>query len=369
MPEPVLLMIQALGSGGSERQFSAMIRSIDRARFEPHAGILRAGGFRIPEIEAAGIPVVNFDVRSFRRPSVFAGALRMIGYMRKHKIRLVHAFDAPTVLFGVPVARAVPGVAILSSQRSHRDLTPATVPVSRWLLRLTDRMADAVLVNCRYLAQHLENDEGVPPQSVLLCYNGIDAGVFHPSGRSRPPELAGASVVVGVVSVLRPEKNLGILLEAFARMSEPGAALVLVGDGDGREELSRLARQLRIGENCHFISATKDVAGWLRAIDIFVLPSLTEGLSNSLMEAMACGCCAVASRVGGNPELVADGETGLLFESGDTAGLAAALSRLAEDPDLRHRLSFAGSRFVIERFSIAAAAQRLADIYTDLLSR
>jgi glycosyltransferase involved in cell wall biosynthesis len=370
MPVPVLLMIQALGIGGTERQFSAMIRSIDRGRFAPHAGVMRAEGFRIPEIEAAGIPIVNFDVRSFRKPSAIAGAIRMVRYIRKHKIRLVHAFDAPSVLFGVPTARTVPGVAVLSSQRSHRELTPATVPAPRWLLRQTDRMADAVLVNCRYVTRYLEEDEGVPGKSIVLCYNGVDTGVFNPSGRSKPPELASASVVIGVVSALRPEKNLSMAIEAFAsvRQSHPSAMLVFVGDGSGREELVTTADELGVSASCRFIPATKDVAGWMRAIDIFVLPSVSEAFSNSLMEAMACGCCAVASRVGGNPELVADGETGLLFESRDTDGLANALNRLAGDRDLLRSLADAGSRLVSERFSLAASAERLGEIYTSLLS-
>jgi glycosyltransferase involved in cell wall biosynthesis len=98
-------------------------------------------------------------------------------------------------------------------------------------------------------------------------------------------------------------------------------------------------------------------------MDIFVLPSLSEALSNSLMEAMACGCCAVASEVGGNPELVEHGQTGLLFPAGDSLALAAALESLLDSPALRHRLAGAGAGFIREGFSSQAAARRMGRIY------
>ena len=108
---------------------------------------------------------------------------------------------------------------------------------------------------------------------------------------------------------------------------------------------------------------------WFRAIDIFVLPSLSEGLSNSLMEAMGCGCCVVASRAGGNPELVRHGETGLLFTPGDSAGLSRQLSNLLEHPEMRHRLSASGSRYVHQDFSRAVSSDRLAEIYETYLRK
>jgi glycosyltransferase involved in cell wall biosynthesis len=110
------------------------------------------------------------------------------------------------------------------------------------------------------------------------------------------------------------------------------------------------------------------VADWLHAIDIFVLPSLSEALSNSLMEAMACGCCVAASGVGGNPELVVDGETGMLFEPRDAVGLAEVLRLLVRDPTRRHELASNAARLIHSRFSLAAAARRMGEIYSSLLA-
>ena len=118
-----------------------------------------------------------------------------------------------------------------------------------------------------------------------------------------------------------------------------------------------------------FVPTTPEVPEWLSSIDIFVLPSLSEALSNSLMEAMACGCVAVASNVGGNPELVAPGERGLLFPRGDVEELAKHLNTLAADEALRKRYAEAGRRFIQEHFSLAISVRRMADIYVEMIEK
>ena len=168
---------------------------------------------------------------------------------------------------------------------------------------------------------------------------------------------------------MRAEKGLDTLLEAFAavRNRQPGAKLAMVGSGPCLSDLQERARALGILTDCIFEPATARVRDWLAAMDVFVLPSLSEALSNSLMEAMACGCAVAASRVGGNPELVTDGETGLLFEPKDAAGLAEALEILLRDAVLRRELGGRATRLIQGRFSLEAAVQRMGEIYGSLL--
>ena len=120
--------------------------------------------------------------------------------------------------------------------------------------------------------------------------------------------------------------------------------------------------------DCHFQPAVGNVAPWLRAMDIFVLPSLSEALSNSLMEAMGCGCCPVASNTGGNPELVQDGDTGLLFPVGDSDALAARLVRLVDEPENRRRLGSLAHRRMHQQFTREQAARAMAGIYQEFLT-
>jgi len=362
-PTPVLLIVRELNLGGTERQLAELAKALDHDRFDVRVGCFRPFGLRGEELRAAGVPIVQFPVPSL---ASFKGGLRIAAYVRQQGIRLVHTFDTPANLYGVPAARMAAGARILSSQRAHRGLMPAHY---RHGLRITDHLVDGITVNCDYVRRHLVEEEKVPEGLIHLCYNGIDAERFQPQRGDHPAPLRGASLVIGVVCVLRPEKRLDTLLQAFAatRPDLPGAKLAIIGDGPCLPDLKQQAQASGIHADCVFVPATPHVTEWLQAIDIFVLPSLSEALSNSLMEAMACGCSVVASRVGGNPELVADGETGFLFEALDAQGLAQILRRL-RDPQLRGKLALSAARLIRQRFSVTAAARRMGDIYTDTLA-
>lgn len=367
-PVRVLLMVRSLGLGGSERQAALMARHLDRRRFDVRVGCFRCVGIRAEELSAGGVAIAEIPLRSYRGPSPLTAAYRLICYLRRHAIELVHTFDAPATVFGVPAARVAQVPVVLSSQRAHRELAGAGL---RHALRLTDQMTDAIVVNCEFLKRHLVEDEKVPAERIRVCYNGLELDRFSPAGRSKPAEFARARLVVGTVCVLRPEKGLDVLVEAFARLRHafPDVVLLVVGDGPVRESLLRQAAQLGLGESFQLLPARSEVADLLRAIDIFVLPSRSEALSNALMEAMACGCAVVATRVGGNPELVEDGETGLLVAPGDAGELASALRFLVENEPARARLAESAATFVRSRFSAEASAQHLGEIYEEFLSR
>jgi L-malate glycosyltransferase len=357
-------MARELDLGGSERQLAVTAMGLDRALFHPHVACFRGGGIRSRELRRAGVPILELGVRSLISGSAVHGARRLGRYLARHRIQIVHAFDVPAVLFAVPAARLYRVPVVLSSQRAHRALTPG---LSRHLLRLTDRIADGIVVNSKAVARELVAEDGVSPSLLHLAYNGIDTSRFRREGARAPLPWPESCLTIGVACALRREKGLCTLLDAFPGIQArwPQARLLIVGGGPMEKEIKERARQLRLGSACHFHPAAEEVAPWLRAMDIFVLPSLSEALSNSLMEAMACGCCAVASDVGGNPELIANGHTGLLFPAGDSRALAAVLDSLVENRALRDRLAEAGRDFIREGFSMEAAAHRMGRIYAD----
>ena len=369
---PVLLMTHSLGIGGSERQMAEVAKALDRSRFEAHAGCFHADGMRANELRAAGVPILELPVTSFASLSAAKGARLLLRYIREHRIELVHSFDVPLNLFAAPVAWLARKPVVLTSQRAHRLLTPG---LFHRLLRVTDRLTDGIVVNCDFMRRHLVEDERVPARKVHLCYNGIDTGAFQPrsSGAERAthPQLQQADVVVGVVCALRLEKGLDTLIAGFASVAgaHPGARLLVVGSGPERERLEEKAISLGIADRCVFVPATSQVASWLRVMDIFVLPSLSEAFSNALMEAMACGCCVVASNVGGNPELAGDPQRGALFEAANPVSLANVLRELISAPKRRKALGVAANTFIREGFSIRASAARMAEIYKDCLSQ
>ena len=341
-----------------------MAKSLDRTRFEPHVGCFRPEGVRGEELRAAGVPVVHFPVHSYLSLVPVREAARLSRYIRRNRIQLVHTWDYPLEVFGIPVTRVLTSAVAVSSQRGHRGLTPHSY---RRLQHVCDRMSNAVVVNCEFLRQHLERDEKISPHKIRVCYNGLDLEQFRPLPGARVERLREASLVIGTVCVLRPEKSLDTLLRAFAAVRRPEMKLAVVGSGPELPALQELASSLGIADDCVFQSGTGDVPQWLRSFDIFVLPSVTEALSNSLMEAMACGCAVAASHVGGNPELVTDGETGLLFQARDAAGLARTLTALIENLALRRRLAAAASERMRLAFSTARSAARMGEIYEELI--
>ena len=366
-PIPIMLMARELGPGGTERQLTETGRALDPSLFDVHVACFREG-IRSEELRRAGVHVLRIPVTSFMRPNALRGAWQLGAYLRAHGIQIVHTFDYPLNCFGVPVARAFRTPVVLSSQRAHRDLVPGSY---RKLLRFTDKLVDGIVVNSEAVRQDLVANENLPAELLHLCYNGIDLSRFHPEARRRRPGLENASLVIGVVCVLRPEKGLPTLLKAFAQSTalDPNARLLIVGSGSELPGLQSLADQLGIRSRCVFQPAVSDVAPWMESIDVFVLPSLSEALSNSLMEAMAAGCTCIASNTGGNPELVRPHNTGLLFEPGKADDLTAKLNAVAVNPQFRLELARSSTRLVHEQFSLPASAARMTAIYRSFLER
>jgi L-malate glycosyltransferase len=364
-PVPILLAIHSLGHGGSERQLANIALAVDRTRFSPHvASVL--DGFQAEELRRQRIPAVTIPLKSFVSPGALSVARQLRSYIQCNRIRLVHTFDYTLSLFGIPVARTCSGVIALSSQRCYMDLVPRKY---KWPLLQAHRMAHGVVVNCGEMRRHLVEDYSYPENRVTVCYNGLDISRFSSSGRRRLAGTENASLVIGTVCVLRAEKNVGQLLEAFAqaRKVKSGMKLVIVGNGPERDRLGVMSAALGLAGECLFLPSTPDVASALRGIDIFVHPSVSEGLPNAVMEAMACGCAVVATRVGGCPELIHDGKNGFLADPRDLTSLTQQLQLAISQDDLRMQVANAAAERM-QDFSLAQAAARMQQIYESYIS-
>ncbi len=354
-------MGRELGLGGTERQLVETARFLQGERFLPYVGCFRPEGLRRRDLESVGVPILHLPVHSFRSSAAPKAAIQLVRYISQHRIQVVHAFDATMNIFAVPVAKLAGVPAVLASQRGHRDLTGQHM---KRLLRFTDHIADTIVVNSEAMRRYLIGDEKVSESKIKICYNAIDIDRFR--RRNKAPMWPG-KVVFGVVCMLRQEKGLDTLLRAFAKIPRHEAVLLVVGSGPEESRLKALAAEIGIHGSCHFEPATADVIEWLSMIDVFVLPSRTEALSNSLMEAMACSCCCVASRVGGNPELIDDEKNGLLFEVDNVGHLAQLMGDIASDGSRRKRMALAASAKMSARFTYAQAASTMQQIYESVL--
>jgi len=270
---------------------------------------------------------------------------------RGRRARSVHTFHGvPDELFG-RVGRQAP---IEDPTASRARL----LWLEHGLLRMEALLSylGTVIVPSQALADYVVA-RGFPRTRLHVIPNGI-------SVRRREPAPAHDPVVIGTAALLERRKGIDVLLEASARMSTPHR-LVVYGDGPLRAELESVARDLVAPAD--FTGFVSDIEEKIAELDVFVLPSRGENLPIAILEAMAAAVPVVATRVGGVPEVVVDGETGLLVEPEDAAELAEALDRVASDEAFRRRLGQAGATRIVERFDAGSAARQMVELYRKLV--
>jgi L-malate glycosyltransferase len=362
LPGPIFLMTETLQTGGTERQFSLAARALERD-FSIHLGCAaRRGSFavdigQIPEFETG---------RSMVGPTALRSTARLVRYLRRHNVVLAHAFDFYTNLMLVPAARIAGVPVVIGSQRQLGDLLSA----AKRLAQLSAfHLCDAVVCNSQATAARLCAD-GVKRSKLVVLPNYLPDEAF---GDVVPalPRKDGVLRVGMVARMNNPVKNHSLLLKAVAGLSArfPGLELVLAGDGPLRPGLESQARELGISRRVLFLGDRRDVTAVLRSLDIAVLTSDSESLSNAILEAMATGLPVVASRVGGNIELVREGETGLLFSPGEQHGLEKALETLLLSKDLRHRAGVQGRTYVRAHFNMDSVLAQFRNLYLSLLKK
>lgn len=362
-PVPLVLASQMIRGGGTERQLVELAKAIDKTRYEPRVFCMIDHEETRNQLEALGIRVEVVPVRTFFGAATVKLAMAFRCYLRAHKIQIFHAFDMPFAIFGAPVAKLARTPVVLTSCRGHRELYE---PKHQKLLAFSDRFSDGIVCNAQALIDDLAN-RGLPSRILHLCHNGIDLARF-PDIRS---EVPGRPLTIGTVSLLRSEKNLHQLIRAYAALTNRmDLRLRITGSGPELESLQALAESLGLrAPETYFQPAVSNIAAELAEIDIFVLPSLSEGLSNSVMEAMACGCSVAASAVGGNLELVKHGETGMLFDPKSVDSLTGVLRQLVENGELRRKMAASGAAFLRNGFSMPASAATMMAIYDQYRNR
>jgi glycosyltransferase involved in cell wall biosynthesis len=344
-PAPARLRVAhltlGLEIGGQERLLVEMVRHADRARFDWTVIVLGERGKLADPIAALGIPVIPLNAPPGLRPGLWRRLARLF---RQHQFDVVHTHDERPLIYGMPAAWWA-GVRRRIHTHHHGRL-PQTSRRQHLLIRLAARYAQAFVCVAHDSARFMI-EQGIPAERVCTLWNGIDLTRFAYQG----PCADGPVVTVARLS---PEKDVANLVRAAHEVAAvvPEIRFEIAGDGPCRQELEQLTRDLHLGGRAVFHGEVRDVPALLAHARLFVLPSQTEGISLTLLEAMARGLPVVATRVGGNPEVVEDSVTGLLVPARDPGALAHAIRMLLADPESARRMGLAGRLRVENCFDV-----------------
>jgi glycosyltransferase involved in cell wall biosynthesis len=383
MPEPSPLRVCYLIAyfhpyeSGAERQ--ALAQGTELVRLGHTVHVVTHAVPAVPPFEVVRGLKVHRCIRSVKRGPLFsvsfvASALRALRRLRaRDGFDLIHTHQAlwEAVAAGAArsgVLRGVPTLIQPASSGYYGEAEELARTRGAGLLRRLILRNDAfVAISADIERQWL--DLGVPPSRMVRIASGVDSHHYAPGPSAWESELPARPRVV-FTGRLHPQKNLDVLIEAWpAVATATGASLVLVGHGPEGERLVAKAEALGVGDRVRFTGAIDDPADVLRAADVFALPSVAEGMSNSLLEAMATGLACAASDIGGNQDLLGPGGAGVLVADGSPTAWAEALTGLLNDPERRRRIGASARRRVDEEFALERVVPRYVALYRRLLSR
>jgi len=376
----LLVITETLGIGGTESHLIRILPHLAARGWSVAVYCLTDRGDRANELEKLSIPVFGgsqlqqASARPSRKPArlIFA-AIRLFRLMRWWRPCVAHFYLPGPYLVGAPIALAIGIPVKIMSRRSQSRYQKKSAAFARLERILHQRMC-AVTANSGAVMGELV-DEGVPLSKLRLIYNGIDTLSTGPS-RTEARRALGIEpgTFVGVMAAnLIFYKGHSDLIEGLSRVSAklpPGWRMLCAGRDDGlMPALQGLCTRRGIADNVDFLGSQKNIPQLLAAADFAILTSWEEGFSNFILESMLTELPVIATSVGGNPEAVLDGYTGLLVPPRDPSAVGEAILRLALDPDLRRRLGHAGLDRVRQEFSIEACVDAHDKLYKELLTR
>jgi glycosyltransferase involved in cell wall biosynthesis len=370
----LLKIVPTLRYGGTERQFMTLGASLDASRFRVELACLRPGGGLAADAVRHGLPVDTYDIGPFHSARTLKLQTKLARDIARRRIDVVHAYNFYGNVFAIPPARLAGAPVVLAS---IRDCGPYLSPMQLRVQRLVCRAATRVVVNANAVRDWLVAD-GYDADRIVVIPNGVDLDRFQApvdAAAVRAGLGVGPGVpLVTVVSRVTHLKGLEGFINAAAMLAEryPRVRFVVAGEpapGDGAylASLQRLAAGLGIGDRVVFAGLCRDVPALLAASTVAVMPSLNEALSNALLEALAAGVPMVATRVGGTPEAMTDGESGLLVAPGDVRALAIGIGCLLDDGERAAALGRAARRVIEKRFSLPKMVAATERLYEDLL--
>lgn len=370
----IVFVLGSSNIGGTELNTLRSATALVRRGHDVTQILIGSPGTLVDRFAQSGVRLERVQSRSLAHPDILRTSRHISSIIREHDAQVVHTHDVFANIIGVPSARIARTPVVISSRRWWKA-TPRRV--HRVLNRLSYAMSTATVANAPSVANMLVGDERVPSERVHYIPNLIDESLLVPrvdenrkSIRSRlgvPDE----AVVIMCVARLVPVKNHALLLRAFAAVARESLPLqlVLIGDGPLRQSLESQAAALGVQDRVTFAGELHGAACYYQGADIAILTSASEGMPNTLLEAMACGLPVISTAVGGCVDIVKTGTTGILVRPNAQAELEAAIVELASSAESRLTLGSAGLQAVMSQHTESSVMNQLESLYDGLLSR
>ncbi len=369
----ILYILNTFGIGGAERHYTELLKRISRSNFDVLACCLWKRGELLKELDNVDVDIVDLDLmkRYWQRLPLELWNLRR--WIHRERVDIVHSYLFHSNIVGALAGR-LSGVRVIVSKRALNTtwITRKHVMINRFV----NRCADKITVVSDAVARSVMESEKVPAEKIVRIYNGVD---FEKMSRRQMDQKAArlslgienGGPIIGTVAHLSKKKGHRYLLEAAREIVAdfPDAVFLWAGEGELEGELRQLAIQWELAGNIRFLGYRLDVPSLLEALDMFVLPSVEEGMPNALLEAMAKKVPVVATDVGGNPEVVEHERSGILVPPQNASALAGGMMRILRQPSVAASMAEAGARRVRDRFRIEVMIQEIEQLYRDLMSR
>jgi len=364
-PTSILHLIDDLNLGGAERVMATLVNLLPRQRFYPIVCSLE-NGIVADQLRKKGIEVI---ILPKCRAYDFVFLVKLIRLIRKKRIRLIHAHLLISHIYGwlasrltrIPMIITIHGKSFMDWKHGNK------------VFRFVAKHSNKIITVSNNIKAEVIKRLTLSTDNFICIYNGVDLSKFQHKTSSetlkRNLNINSSDLIVGSVGGLRPVKDYPCLLKSIPIVLKefPKTKFIIVGDGPLRNSLQSITRSLRLENNVLFLGWREDISELLTIFDIFVLSSKTEGISISILEAMASGLPVVATNVGGNPEVIEDGKTGFLVPQADSQSLAKAIIKLLKDGHLRKTMGKNARKKAEEKFSLQVSVDKHIEVYDRLL--
>jgi sugar transferase (PEP-CTERM/EpsH1 system associated) len=367
MKYKVLHVVLSMETGGLENGIVNLINNADNDRFIVDVLCLREKGALAERISNPNSQVI-YDGK--QDPSLLTAIKKIYKACKDGQYHIVHSHGFTTMLASYLATKLTGTVVMMNGE--HGTLYYSSFKqrlLQKWLFR----SMDINLTVSSELKNKIQQEFSLSLDNFKPIINGVDSHVFNPklsSSIRSELNILNEDIIIGSVGRLVSVKNYPSLIKAFSELYKNNAHthLVLAGDGPERSALEQLTNKLNLKDRIHFLGSRNDIPNVMNGFDLFVLPSFSEGLSNTLLEAMSCGVPVIASQVGGNPEIVKANVSGVLYPSNDVEALSSILCKLCNSPSEIKKLSKLAREHIVNHYSLKSMVDNYEAVYERQLS-